>query len=427
MPDSDHPIKGICYAPLPCFGIGNCAVGSKTPEDMTQPGYENLWGAKGRDDLGIMKAMGANTIRLYHPIGYWSDPGHLAPEPDHSIMLDAAKEKRLNVFGAVHQSLPCVGDDCFDSWKKAVENGLRNGFAVNTKGGGQQEWHSAVWAINMINEVDAMIPSPNFGKQYVKRIISAVDGLLAAEKDVGVKGNVNLTSCFTTAIAIPLGSSSQADATIYHGFSSMEAWMRDPLLVPYAPRSGFTIKGLTEEVNRRWVHCMNAQIPWKALKHLVAPDYLRIGFPRPWIIGEMGFNGEHADKLTEDLISMNEYASNKSAQFLGSFFFQFQTAYFKTDSELNYGMFGLGHQNLGVDVTVMHKHTFPVQCLTSRLWVFEQNVGCRDKCNHRAQAVAEAFGGTLSGHGLCLQDPPLPPNWNPPAGPQGDEIKLLAV
>jgi hypothetical protein len=161
MPDSNHPIKGVCYAPLPCFGTGNCNVGGRTPEDMTQPGYENLWSAKGRDDLGIMKRLGANMIRLYHPIGYWSDPGHSRPEPDHSILLDAAKENRLNVFGAIHQSLPCdAQDSCFDSWKKAVENGLRHGFAVDTKGGGQQEWHSAVWAINMINEVDAMVPSP---------------------------------------------------------------------------------------------------------------------------------------------------------------------------------------------------------------------------------------------------------------------------
>jgi len=438
MPDSDHPIKGICYAALPCFGPGNCGVGYKTPEDMSQPGFENLWGAKGRNDLSIMKAMGANTIRLYHPIGYWSDPGHLAPEPDHSILLDAAKDNRLNVFAAIHQSLPCdAQDNCFVSWKKAVENGLRHGFAVDTKGGGQQEWHSAVWAINMINEVDAMVPSPNFGKQYVKRIISAVDGLLAAERDVGVKGNVNLTSCFTTAIATPLGG---GVATVYHGFSSMEAWMKDPLLVPYAPQSGMSIKQLTEEVNRRWVHCMNAQIPWKALRNMVAPDYLRLGYPRPWIIGEMGFNGEHADKLTDDLVSMNDYASNKSTQYLGSFFFQFQTAYFKSGPELNYGMFGLGHKPMGYDVTTtfysgypdpktskVHKYTYPVQCLTSRLWVFEQNVGCKEKCNHRAQAVAEAFGGTLAGPGLCLQDPPLPPNWNPPAAAQDNEMKLLAV
>merc|ERR1719195_863203 len=170
-----------------------------------------------------MKRMGANAIRLYHPIG------EMDPQPDASGFLDASQAAGLKVFGAIHQYLSCTpDDDCYDSWFKAAQAGLANGFAKDGA------WHPAVWSINLINEVDAHVPV-NDGARQVKRLISAADALFAAERDAGVAGNVNLTSCFTTAIAKPLGG---GPYTIYHGFSSMEAWIKDPALAHYSPHSG---------------------------------------------------------------------------------------------------------------------------------------------------------------------------------------------
>jgi hypothetical protein len=248
-------------------------------EDMAQPGYANQWGKAGRDDFGIIKRMGANTIRLYHPIGEENLFGR--PQPDHLPMLDAAADNGLKVFGAVHQYLTCKDDDCFDNWNQAVSDGLAKGFASGGK------WHSAVSTINIINEVDAIVPFNNASRQ-VKRLISAMDGMFKAEQMRNVQGTVNLTSCFTTAMATPLGGGKD---TIYHGFTSMENWIKNTSLVDYQPRSAATAQELAKEIDRRWIHCINAQIPWKnGLDQMIATKYAApdAGFlPRPWILGEM--------------------------------------------------------------------------------------------------------------------------------------------
>lgn len=85
---------------------------------MAQPGYAPLWSSTGRDDLGIMARMGANAIRLYHPIGDDTAP------VDHESLLDAATQQGLKVFGAVHQYLDCNNDNCYTSWNNAVKHGF---------------------------------------------------------------------------------------------------------------------------------------------------------------------------------------------------------------------------------------------------------------------------------------------------------------
>merc|ERR1711972_332317 len=116
--------------------------------------------------------------------------------------------------------------------------------------------------------------------------------------------------------------------------------------------------------------------------------------PRPGFIGEMGFNGAHTDTIERELDAMNQYALDGQG-FLGTFFFQFQTAYFKWGPELNFGMFGLGEREVGTTGNLLGK-TFPVHCLTPRQWAFEQpDAWCKDECNHRAKAVANAFGGKI--------------------------------
>lgn len=371
-------LRGICYAPLPCLGS---ACGA--PENMAQEGYRSQWGAEGRDDLGIMKRMGANAIRLYHPIG------ELDPQPDSRGFLDASEAAGLKVFGAVHQYLHCdEHDDCYEAWFKAVHDGLANGF---TKDGA---WHSAVWAINLINEVDAHVPFTD-GARQVKRLISAADALLAAEQAAHVPGTVNLTSCFTAAMAQPLGG---GDWLVSHGFHSMDAWIKTPSLVEYTPRSAASLADLAKAIDQRWIHCVNAQgnvYGWIAGEQ----------WSRPWIIGELGYGPVHSDVVEKELKELNK-ATLEDPWFLGFFLFQFQTAYFKWGSELNFGMFGVGSPEVA---TASHRgKSFPVHCLTTRQWAFEQaGDGCKDKCNHRSHAVARAFGGEISGRGVCHEEPPL--------------------
>jgi len=412
-PSSQNPIRGICYAPLPC--TANCRKGTGTPEDMTEPGYANMWDASGRGDFGIIKAMGANTIRVYHPMGEEIRFSQPKTEPDRTQFLAAVKSSGLNVLGAVDQSLPCPNDDCYASWYRAVTLGLASGFAV------QNAWHETVWAVNMINEVDGMTTRSD-GTQdpavYMKRLVSAIDGLLAAERDAKVTANlVNLTSCFTTALAAPLGGGL---ASIFHGFSSMEAWIKNPHLLSYRPRVVTSLTDLAARVGGRWLHCMNAQIPWNGIIKLIPQDYTKVGMGRrPWFLGEMGFNGNHGDQITRDLKQMQTYALEGNTTFFGTLFFQFQTAYWKTGSELNFGMFGLADK-LGYSATIaatpwQKQKEEPLRCLTSKLWVYEGGAtsktcgGHTTLCNHRAQAVAAAWKGSLVGKGLCLNAAPIGP------------------
>jgi hypothetical protein len=130
------PIRGVAYGALP--------LGDKlAPEDMMQIGYQAQWGSPGRNDLAVMKDLGANTVRLYHSMG--TNTKH-----DHSAFLDHAENLGMNVMPGMHTYLHqrCPGFDCFDTWKKATKEGFKVGFAK------QGFWHPAVSVLILLNEPD---------------------------------------------------------------------------------------------------------------------------------------------------------------------------------------------------------------------------------------------------------------------------------
>merc|ERR1719251_128596 len=102
----------------------------------------------------------------------------------------------------------------------------------------------------------------------------------------------------------------------------MDMWIKTPTLVDYTPRSGSAAE-LAGELDRRWVHCVNAQIPWEgALKGMLADHYAPL-LPRPWFIGEMGFNGVHSNDIERELDAMHKYAlEGRGFSALSSFSFK---------------------------------------------------------------------------------------------------------
>merc|ERR1719399_1930808 len=100
-------------------------------------------------------------------------------------------------------------------------------------------------------------------KSYMKRLLSAIDAMLAAEKEQGVEGNVKITNCWTSGLTKPLGPNPAGKSTIYAPFQTMENWIKDPSLVEYKPKTVSSAEELAKVIDSRWVHCMNAQIPWK--------------------------------------------------------------------------------------------------------------------------------------------------------------------
>jgi len=383
-------MRGIAYGALPCTAAG-CGGQGLPSEDMLQVGYEEQWGAKGRDDLGIMAKLGSNAVRLYHSLG-------LGAKRDHTGFLDYAALLGLNVMPGYHTESAnnngeCPKFDCFETWKTATLEGFEHGFRK------EDTWHPAVAALVLLNEPDFFETAPKCQPQgawcRVKAALSALDGVLAAEKEAGVgAGRVKFTVTWS------FGMRASIDGKVIgpgiFGFQDMVAGIQDPQIAQYTPRCS---QGELQEAFRtRWVHGVNTQAPWSYVRDVISKDYSQF-LPTPWFIGEYGANGQDAATIQADLESMQEHASEGSA-FLGAAFFQFQTTYWKGGAEKNFGLFGLGETQIGktgevCDRVASHCRPWPVHCLTTDLsWL------PGDKA-HRARALATAWHGSIDGASLC--------------------------
>merc|ERR1719277_2090678 len=261
---SGEPLRGVAYAPLPC------TEGCRVSEDMLQEGYQPLWGAPpARDDLQIIKDLGANTVRLYHSIGL-DGPG------DHGLFLDRAEALGLNVMPGYHTYNAVYGGcpdwDCYATWKsytlKAFQQGFRRGNA----------WHPAVSVLLLFNELDFF---RGYGRTaHARAAVSALDGVLAAEREAGVKpGRVKLSIAWSNAHGESL------DGTV-SGFAiwamqDVVSSIADPSTIQYSPRTPQSM--MMEAYRTRWAHSINVQTP--GILGYMAQHYYRFE-PTPWFIGE---------------------------------------------------------------------------------------------------------------------------------------------
>ncbi|CAE7372868.1 unnamed protein product [Symbiodinium natans] len=387
------PLRAIAYGALPCVSpsaeqwaqdLQSCSYYGLPSEDMLQEGYAMQWGAKGRNDLGRMKGLGANAVRLYHSLG-------LESKGSHKGFLDRAHELKLNVMPGFHSSEPSLCDDfdCFEFWKDATLKGFEQGFAANGK------WHPAVSALILMNEPDFFEHDPLCKGRgavcRVKAVVSALDGLLAAEELAGVEpGRVHLTVTWSFAMRTSIDDVVQGPGTF--GFQDMVAVMKDPSLVDYTPRT--PLPRLQSAFEKRWVHGLNTQSPWSFVSEFVSQHYQKYdNFGNlPWFIGEYGANGQTEDTIISDLTSLEKHAED-DALFLGAAVFQFQTAYSKGGTELNFGLYSLGTRKLGMTGEVCDSKSpcmeWPVFCLSADLPWFQS----KPQLGKRATAVATAWNG----------------------------------
>lgn len=384
-----QPLRAVAYGALPCAvpasaaeapQMASCMTGLPS-EDMVQAGYQAQWGADGRNDLGKMKALGANAVRLYHSMG-------LGAGNDHSKFLDYAESLKLNVIPGVHSTdvEDCPAFDCFTTWKSALADGFKQGYQVG------DGWHPAVAAVVLMNEPDFYENSAmchDMGAWCrVKAVISALDGLLAAEQEAGMEpGRVKLTVTWSFAMRTSIDGLVEGPGTF--GFQDMVAAVANPSIANYTPRMNLTL--IQESFQKRWIHGLNTQAPWTFVHEFVSQHYKQFE-PIPWFIGEYGANGQSDDIIKSDLSSMDQSA-REGGSFLGATVFQFQTAYSKGGSELNFGLFSLGSKQIGETGDVCDRKApckkWPVFCLQSKLpWLPE-------KLGLRAEAVAAAWDGEL--------------------------------
>merc|ERR550539_1304392 len=383
-------MRGVAYGALPCTSF-DCGGYGLAARDMLQIGYEEQWGEKGRDDLGMMAELGANSVRLYHSMG-------LKVERDHGKFLERAQELGLNVMPGYHTEAAnypgqCPEFDCFETWKAATLHGFAQGLQKD------DSWHPAVAVLILLNEPDFFDAVPKCQPSgpwcRVKAAISALDGVLAAEKEAGVgAGRVKFTVTWSFAMRESIDGKVTGPGN--YGFQDMVAVVEDPEIAHYTPRA--PLWELEQAFRTRWVHGLNTQSPWNFVRDVISQDYSRF-LPIPWFIGEYGGNGQDEDVIRADLASMQTHALGSDA-FLGAAFFQFQTTYWKGGAEKNFGLFGLGEDQVGEtgEVCEMGCRAWPVHCLTTKLsWLPGSKA-------HRARAVAAAWGGSIDHSSLCSTD-----------------------
>merc|ERR1711920_1183195 len=246
--------------------------------------------------------------------------------------------------------------------------------------------------MNVINEPDLKMPaSATFGGlaeiyQMCRAIISAFDGMLEAEKEAGVTGAlINFTATFSFAMCPSCESSREKPALAQ--MSQLDDAMRDPEKYGYTPRNDIAAAYL-----ERFTHSFNTQNPASDVEPLFLNAYAEKFPSMPVYIAEYHRPGANQSQDLELILQIAE----ASDLLLGISFFQFQAAYWKTGSEMEFGMFGLGDQVIA-SMPYFSKH-YDVYCLQP------------EESDATGRTIAEAMTQVYGGPGidvttLCSANP----------------------
>mmetsp|Transcript_43963 Transcript_43963/g.87211 ORF Transcript_43963/g.87211 Transcript_43963/m.87211 type:complete len:491 (+) Transcript_43963:56-1528(+) len=399
------PIRGVTYSALPCTAkdstdLGACnQIGVPRPGlDYVQEGYSAMWGKDGRDDLGTLLRLGANSVRVDSALG-------LESTKDHSAFLDRAQELGLHVMLGFHTQMICPKFNCFDAWKTAAKVGLANGLKAKVGGG----WHPAVTMLILQDSPDILNfgnvtpasctdddKSPNaLAKCRVRAVLSAMDGLLMAEKESGVKSTVNITAAWSSQVQDSIDGKVKQGIGIY-GFQDMVAGVARPGLAGYKFMS--SERDVKAAFEGRWTHSINTASGWDFVKEKVGDLYEQYQFPpKKWFLAEYQGVGLGPKQLTQDLQSMDE-EGEKGKHFLGANVYQFQSDYTNPTPQL-FGLFGLGNASTGqtTDVCQEDETTHVAHCAKWPAY-------CLDSERSRAPYVASGWNGsTATLHGQCAK------------------------
>eukprot|EP00927_Polykrikos_kofoidii_P053537 TRINITY_DN48147_c0_g1_i1.p1 TRINITY_DN48147_c0_g1~~TRINITY_DN48147_c0_g1_i1.p1 ORF type:complete len:669 (-),score=102.12 TRINITY_DN48147_c0_g1_i1:68-2023(-) len=370
-------LKGIAYGPSPEMKRGH-----KLPnDDFASEEGAPLWASWGRGDLSIMRQLGANTVRLYG-----NDP-----RSDKRGFMDEAFRQGIDVIvGLSNYPYTQAKDRCerngfncrqiiSDSYKQNLVNGLtiNNGTA----------YHPAVKAIIVINEPDLIV---NHYTGDCKAVVSALDGMLQAEKELGVTGNP-VAFTVTYSLASPYGEG---------GIGQMNhlRWcMQNPRRhAHYEPQND-----VTDAYRTRWVNGYNTPMGVGA-QHGMLNHYASSSMWRkdriPLFIGE--FHAPDSNPMYDLPAMIQPAQDSRHPYFLGFAFFEFQARYDKTGGfgpavEMKFGAYGLDRHCVMGDMSFFGKK-YPVLRIVPR--------------GSMEHALKKAFGGVGHAHEPCRrigQTPPL--------------------
>jgi len=347
---SQEKIIGVCYGPFPAKHLVKNAAGDLLDDFMTEAA-KPLWDAYGRDDLQIIKQLGANTVRTY---------GN-NPQYDHSAFLEEADQRGLGVIPGMSDweytqaadSCKKKGFNCYDNIKRAYLEMLQKGFMK------RKRYHPSIRHMVVINEPDLKTLDKDGvdPKMFSKLIISAIDGLISAEKEAGVKGAlIPITATFSYAMCpkCPRNTAQQ----IVPGLSQMLELRRafyDPQYYGYQPVND--IKAFYES---RWMNSFNSQNSASELQLQFFTPY-QVEFPTTKVAIEEFHSWQPPKDQMNEVRTMKAMA-DASPVLIGFSFFEFQVRYDKMDSERNFGLFGLG--DYLISNLKYFDYTYDVWCLT---------------------------------------------------------------
>jgi len=377
-------LKGISYGPVPLRSQDGVSL--LPADDWFCDEAVPMWGRAGRGDLRVISSMGANMVRLY---------GN-NPAADHTTFLDEALAEGLSVapgmsdypFYQMPGSCRSSTDfNCFSQVKPLYLQNLNNGFLT-----ADRRYHPALKYMNILNEPDLKMPpgADNGGQEdtgkMARSLVSAFDAMLEAEKEAEVTGPlINFTATFSYAVCKSC-----------EGFAGRPAlgmiWVLDDAM--HNPEKyGYTpINNISAAYAARFTHSFNTQNPATDLQHQFLDDYSAHFTATPVYIGE--YHNVNAN-LTQDVELILSLAESNPL-FLGISFFQYQVAYWKTGSEMDFGMFGLGDFVLAQ--MPYFGQNFEVHCLALE--------PSPSSGKSMPDAVAEVFGGSsIDTSGLCAANP----------------------
>lgn len=336
-------IKGISYGPVPLK-----AKGHLPDDDFMSHSTEALWGSvKGRGDLNIIRALGANTVRLYG-----NDP-----RLDHTAFLDEAMAQGLQVITGLsdypYTQMPgnCITTnfDCYAQVKEQYLHNLRKGFL--TVG---NVYHPALHTVILMNEPDLKFQNGPFS--FCKALVSAFDAALDAERELGIVGQA---PAFTTTFSFGVcpGCTEYGDKPAIGQMVDLRSAMMQPERIGYNARNN-----LWEAYQARFVNSVNTANPAQDIRRLFLDLYDRQFPDTPVFIGE--YHNPRTIDQQRDLELILDIAADKTNMLQGIAFFEFQVRYDKGGSEESFGMFGLDHKSIH-DLRI-GKQTFSVWCLKPR-------------------------------------------------------------
>lgn len=323
------------------------SLGSLRDDDFMAANSSAFWGppGQGRGDLAIMRALGANAVRLYG-----NDPAL-----GHSEFLDEAKEQELQVIAGIsdYPYIQMRGNcretnfDCYHQIKRQYLANLRRGFLLENR-----SYHPALRSVIIMNEPDLkFVGGP---PQFCKALVSAFDAVLDAEREVDAKGqapNFTVTFSFGVCPKCPeLGFKPALGQML-----ELKKAMRNPESVGYKQRNDLWLSYKT-----RFANSVNTANPYSDIRRLFLDDYDRLFQGTPVFIGEYHSPG-YADQA-RDLAGILEVAADPSTLLTGISFFEFQVRYDKGGSEKGFGMFGLDGERHVVDTRIAY-HRVRSYCL----------------------------------------------------------------